>query len=220
MKKKLISLAMLVTVFAMQVVGVSAASKTTDMAVAGDSKAYYEAQEMPESMLEQVAAQNQEYADLIKEINAGTKTLADLAKVAPELAGQLDGMTLITSIEDVIPVNGGNPQADGHHVTLSVPTLTKGMSDVKVLHYSLERKTWELITPSNVDVTNKQLDVVFKDLSPVGIVAKVDVSQAVTNTSGTSPKTGVEVNNTWAGFGVTAVVLLSVAVVVLRRKRA
>ena len=66
MKKKLISLAMLVTVFAMQVVSVSAASKTTDMAVAGDSKAYYEAQEMPESMLEQVAAQNQEYADLKK----------------------------------------------------------------------------------------------------------------------------------------------------------
>lgn len=220
MKKKLISLAMLVTVFAMQVVGVSAASKTTDMAVAGDSKAYYEAQEMPESMLEQVAAQNQEYADLIRQINAGTKTLADLAKAAPELAGQLDGMTLITSIEDVIPINGGNPQADGHHVTMSVPTLAKGMSDVKVLHYSLERKTWELITPSNVDFTNKQLDVVFKDLSPVGIVAKVDASQAVTNKSGTSPKTGVEANNTWAGFGVTAVVLLSAAVVVVRRKRA
>lgn len=64
MKKKLISLAMLVTVFAMQVVGVSAASKTTGMAVAGESKAYYKAQEMPESMLEQVAAQKQEYADL------------------------------------------------------------------------------------------------------------------------------------------------------------
>lgn len=220
MKKKLISLAMLVTVFAMQVVGVSAASKTTDMAVAGDSKAYYEAQEMPESMLEQVAAQNQEYADLIRQINAGTKTLADLAKAAPELAGQLDGMTLITSIEDVIPINGGNPQADGHHVTLSVPTLTKGMSDVKVLHYSLERKTWELITPSNVDVTNKQLDVVFKDLSPVGIVAKVDASQAVTNTSGTSPKTGVESTNTVPFAGAAVVLLGAAAVVVFRKKNA
>lgn len=220
MKKKLISLAMLVTVFAMQVVGVSAASKTTDMAVAGDSKAYYEAQKMPESMLEQVAAQNQEYADLIRQINAGTKTLADLAKAAPELAGQLDGMTLITSIEDVIPINGGNPQADGHHVTLSVPTLTKGMSDVKVLHYSLERKTWELITPSNVDVTNKQLDVVFKDLSPVGVVAKVDASQAVTNTTGTSPKTGVDSTNTVPFAGAAVVLLGAAAVVAFRKKNA
>ena len=211
---------MLVTVFTMQVVGVSAASKTTDMAVAGDSKAYYEAQEMPESMLEQVAAQNQEYADLIRQINAGTKTLADLAKAAPELAGQLDGMTLITSIEDVIPINGGNPQADGHHVTLSVPTLTKGMSDVKVLHYSLERKTWELITPSNVDVTNKQLDVVFKDLSPVGVVAKVDASQAVTNTTGTSPKTGVDSTNTVPFAGAAVVLLGAAAVVAFRKKNA
>ena len=220
MKKKLISLAMLVTVFAMQVVGVSAASKTTGMAVAGESKAYYKAQEMPESMLEQVAAQKQEYADLIKQINAGTKTLSDLAKAVPELAGQLDGMTLITSIEDVIPVNGGNPQADGHHVTLSVPTLTKGMTDVKVLHYSLERKTWELITPSNVDFTNKQLDVVFKDLSPVGVVAKVDASQAVTNTAGTSPKTGVDSTNTVPFAGAAVVLLGAAAVVAFRKKNA
>ena len=220
MKKKLISLAMLVTVFAMQVVGVSAASKTTGMAVAGESKAYYKAQEMPESMLEQVAAQKQEYADLIKQINAGTKTLSDLAKAVPELAGQLDGMTLITSIEDVIPVNGGNPQADGHHVTLSVPTLTKGMTDVKVLHYSLERKTWELITPSNVDFTNKQLDVVFKDLSPVGVVAKVDASQAVTNTAGTSPKTGVDSTNTVPFAGAAVVLLGAAAVVELKKKNA
>lgn len=220
MKKKLISLAMLVTVFAMQVVGVSAASKTTGMAVAGESKAYYKAQEMPESMLEQVAAQKQEYADLIKQINAGTKTLSDLAKAVPELAGQLDGMTLITSIEDVIPVNGGNPQADVHHVTLSVPTLTKGMTDVKVLHYSLERKTWELITPSNVDFTNKQLDVVFKDLSPVGVVAKVDASQAVINTAGTSPKTGVDSTNTVPFAGAAVVLLGAAAVVAFRKKNA
>ena len=190
------------------------------MAVAGESKAYYKAQEMPESMLEQVAAQKQEYADLIKQINAGTKTLSDLAKAVPELAGQLDGMTLITSIEDVIPVNGGNPQADGHHVTLSVPTLTKGMTDVKVLHYSLERKTWELITPSNVDFTNKQLDVVFKDLSPVGVVAKVDASQAVINTAGTSPKTGVDSTNTVPFAGAAVVLLGAAAVVAFRKKNA
>lgn len=220
MKKKLISLVMLIALFAMQVVGVSAASKTTGMAVTGDSEAYYKAQEMPESMLEQVAAQNPEYADLIRQINAGTKTLADLAKAAPELAGLLDGMTLITSIEDVIPINGGNPQADGHHVTLSVPTLTKGMSDVKVLHYSLERKTWELITPSNVDFSNKQLDVVFKDLSPVGVVAKVDASQAVTNTSGTSPKTGVASANTVPFAGAAVVLLGAAAVVAFRKKNA
>ena len=47
MKKKLISLAMLVTVFAMQVVGVSAASKTTGMAaVRSSSRGKYDVEVM------------------------------------------------------------------------------------------------------------------------------------------------------------------------------
>ena len=42
MKKKLIGMVMLVTLAAMQVMGVSAAgSKTTGMAVTGDSKTFY-----------------------------------------------------------------------------------------------------------------------------------------------------------------------------------
>ena len=220
MKKKLISLAMLVTVFAMQVVGVSAASKTTGMAVAGESKAYYKAQEMPESMLEQVAAQKQEYADLIKQINAGTKTLSDLAKAVPELAGQLDGMTLITSIEDVIPVNVSKTADGKYQVTLSVPALTKGMTDVKVLHFSTERKVWEAITPSNVDLDNKEITFELQDLSPIAIIAKVDASQAVTNTTGTSPKTGVDSTNTVPFAGAAVVLLGAAAVVAFRKKNA
>ena len=47
MKKKLIGLAMLVTLAAMQVMGVSAAgSKTTGMAVTGDSKGSYAFEDM------------------------------------------------------------------------------------------------------------------------------------------------------------------------------
>ena len=42
MKKKLISLAMLVTVFAMQFVSVSAASKTLGMAAAGAAQGKYD----------------------------------------------------------------------------------------------------------------------------------------------------------------------------------
>ena len=47
MKKKLIGMAMLVTLAAMQVMGVSAAgSKTTGMAVTGDSKESYAVEDM------------------------------------------------------------------------------------------------------------------------------------------------------------------------------
>ena len=65
MKKKLISLAMLVTVFAMQVVGVSAASKTATMAVVGNSKGYYEVDGMDQEELDTVAAADKTTADLV-----------------------------------------------------------------------------------------------------------------------------------------------------------
>jgi len=221
MKKKLISLAMLVTVFAMQVVGVSAASKTATMAVVGNSKGYYEVDAMDQEELDTVAAADKTTADLIKDINAGTKTLEDLAKAESSIASEIEGKSLVTAFMDLRKIGDVSKTADGkYQVTLSVPALTKGMTDVKVLHFSTERKVWEVITPSNVDLDNKEITFELQDLSPIAIIAKVDASQAVTNTTGTSPKTGVEANNTWAGFGVTAVVLLSAAVVVVRRKRA
>lgn len=219
MKKKLISLAMLVTVFAMQVVGVSAASKTTTMATTGASQGKYDVEAMSQSELAEV--KDQATADLIKDINAGTKTLDDLAKAESSIAADLAGESLITAFMDVTPINGGIKLADGRYqVTLSVPALAKGMTDVKVLHYSTERNVWEVITPSNVDLDNKELTFEVQDLSPVAIIAKVNASQAVTNTTGTSPKTGVASTNTVPFVGAAVVLLGAAAVVAFRKKNA
>ena len=89
MKKKLISLAMLVTVFAMQVVGVSAASKTTTMAATGAAQGKYDVEAMSQSEIADVAKVNQTAADLIKDVNAGTKTLDDIAKAESSIASDL-----------------------------------------------------------------------------------------------------------------------------------
>ena len=217
MKKKLISLAMLVTVFAMQVVGVSAASKTTTMAATGAAQGKYDVEAMSQSEIADVAKVNQSAADLIKGVNAGTKD--DIAKAESSIASDLAGESLVTAFMDVTPTNGGVQLADGRYqVTLSVPALTKGMTDVKVLHFSTARNVWEVITPSNVDLNNKELTFEVQDLSPIAIIAKVDASQAVTNTAGTSPKTGVDSTNT-VPFAGAAVVLLGAATVVAFRKK-
>lgn len=219
MKKKLISLAMLVTVFAMQVVGVSAASKTATMAVVGNSKGYYEVDAMDQEELDTVAAADKTTADLIKDINAGTKTLEDLAKAESSIASEIEGKSLVTAFMDLRKIGDVSKTADGkYQVTLSVPALTKGMTDVKVLHFSTERKVCEVITPSNVDLDNKEITFELQDLSPIAIIAKVDASQAVTNTTGTSPKTGVDSTNT-VPFAGAAVVLLGAAAVVAFRKK-
>ena len=221
MKKKLISLAMLVTVFAMQVVGVSAASKTTTMAVVGNSKGYYEVDAMDQEELAEVAKADQTTADLIKDINAGTKTLEDLAKAESSIASEIEGKSLVTAFMDLRKIGDVSKTADGkYQVTLSVPALTKGMTDVKVLHFSTERNVWEVITPSNVDLNNKELTFEVQDLSPIAIIAKVDASQAVTNTTGTSPKTGVDSTNTVPFAGAAVVLLGAAAVVAFRKKNA
>lgn len=221
MKKKLIGLAMLVTVFAMQVVGVSAASKTATMAVTGSSKGYYEVDAMDQEELAEVAKADKATAELIKDINAGTKTLKDLAKAESSIASELEGKSLVTAFMDLRKIGDVSKTADGkYQVTLSVPALTKGMTDVKVLHFSTARNVWEVITPSNVDLNNKELTFEVQDLSPIAIIAKVDASQAVTNTTGTSPKTGVDSTNTVPFAGAAVVLLGAAAVVAFRKKNA
>ena len=206
MKKKLIGMAMLVTLAAMQVMGVSAAgSKTTGMAVTGDSYAFED--------MSAATGLSADVADLISQVNAGTKTLDDLGKAAPEIASDLEGKSLITSFEDLVAQNGA-PTTDVKGVKISVPALTSGMSDAAIVHYSTTRSTWEVITPDSVDLENKEVTASFKDLSPVAVIAKVDASKAADNATGTAPKTGVEANNSWA-----AVVLMAAAVLTFKKKR-
>lgn len=214
MKKKLIGLAMLVTLAAMQVMGVSAAgSKTTGMAVTGDSKESYAFEDMSAA-----TGLSADVADLISQVNAGTKTLDDLGKAAPEIASDLEGKSLITSFEDLVAQNGA-PTTDVKGVKVSVPALTSGMSDVAIVHYSTTRSTWEVITPDSVDLENKEVTASFKDLSPVAVIAKVDASKAADNATGTAPKTGVEANNSWMAWGCAAVVLMAAAVLTFKKKR-
>ena len=83
MKKKLISLAMLVTVLAMQVVGVSAASKTATMAVVGNSKGYYEVDAMDQEELEKLELEllemrNRDVKSLMKELKIGGLTIKNV----------------------------------------------------------------------------------------------------------------------------------------------
>lgn len=214
MKKKLIGMAMLVTLAAMQVMGVSAAgSKITGMAVTGDSKESYAFEDMSAA-----TGLSADVADLISQINAGTKTLDDLGKAAPEIASDLEGKSLITSFEDLVAKNGA-PTTDVKGVKISVPALTSGMSDVAIVHYSTTRSTWEVITPDSVDLENKEVTASFKDLSPVAVIAKVDASKAADNATGTAPKTGVEANNSWMAWGCAAAVLMAAAVLTFKKKR-
>ena len=89
MKKKLISLAMLVTVFAMQVVGVSAASKTATMAVVGNSKGYYEVDAMDQVMLKFVGQRGEERIE--QQARPPGHVPGDVERCAADHPGQGEG---------------------------------------------------------------------------------------------------------------------------------
>lgn len=126
-----------------------------------------------------------------------------------------DNMTLLTSIQDLslyesnsnIPVKQNNVT-----ITWEVPNISKNIdaSTVKVLHYSIERSTWEILTPKSVNADNKTVTQVFKDLSPVAVMYSNRVeTQAKTNKS--AVKTGDSTPLyiwTILGLGSVAAILL------------
>lgn len=206
-----------------QAMGVAAAgSRTAKAEPAGESAGKYQVTEASPEKLDYLEASAPEVLDLITQINEGSKDLKAIAEAVPELAEEFTDKSLVTDVFELEPIDGGVKTTDGKYlVTLSVPELTEALTDVTLLHYSTVRSLWEIITPTNVDYTNKQITAEFEDLSPVAIIAKVDESKLTDNSGkGTSPQTGVE--SVWGYFmGAAAILLMAGAGFAIRsRKRA
>lgn len=99
--------------------------------------------------------------------------------------------------------------ADGlYHATLDVPALPANAStaNVRGLHYSVERQTWEVLTPVSVNGTTVEFALI--DCSPIAVY----VTDAAT-----SPATGVASN--WTLFMGAAVVLFAVSAIASKKTR-
>ena len=104
MKKKLIGMAMLVTLAAMQVMGVSAAgSKTTGMAVTGDSKESYVFEDMSAA-----TGLSADVADLISQVNdvaiVHYSTARSTWEVITPDSVDLENKEVTASFKDLSPV--------------------------------------------------------------------------------------------------------------------
>lgn len=219
MKKKIFGTILAAVLVVTQAVTVFAAgSRVAEATLAGDSVGYYEITAITEDDFQDLAETAPDVKSLIDAINAGTESLQAIADQAPDLADILADKELLTPIFDLVPVNGGVTTDDGNYlVTLSVPTLTSDVSDVGLLHYSTERSVWEIITPTDVDYSDKEVTAEFEDLSPVAVIAKVDTSSAADTATGTSPQTGVV--SGWLGWLGAAVILGAVSVATVRKSR-
>lgn len=224
MKKRFLGTLLAAALVVTQAVSVFAAgSKTTQATLSGESAGKYEVTEGTRESFSEV--KEAAVLDAIMAVNEGTSKLEDLAatlkETAPEVAKELEGKTLATKFFDLKAIGDGVKTEDGKYkVTFTVPSLTKSLTEVKVLHYSTARSTWEVIAPEDVNYTTKEITAKFEDLSPVAVIGKNTGSAAVgsaNSTTGTSPKTGVA--SDWALYVSASAVLLGAAVVVLGRNR-
>lgn len=159
---------------------------------------------LTETLLEMIASEDTAELDMTEE-------------QVQELAAELEGKDMVTPFFDLEPINGGIQDEDGKYIfTLSVPSLTEAMTNVKLLHYSTARKLWEVVAPEDVDYGSKQITAKFEDFSPVAVIAEVDET-AADNAEGTSPQTGV--TSGWTMWIVAAAVLAAVGATSFRKAK-
>lgn len=224
MKKRLFGTILAAALMVSQAVtAVAAGSVSGQVALPDEYAGYYEITEAtPESFADVEAAAPEVYEQIMA-VNEGTTDLQTMIEeLAPDLAPEVEGKEMVTPFFDLKPINGGIQLEDGRYrVMLSVPILTQFMRDVRLLHYSVVRGVWEIITPENVDYTNRRIEAIFDDLSPVAVIANVDESAAAEtvtgSASGTSPKTGM--TDGWMVWAGAAVVLAAAGTLIYRRSR-
>lgn len=218
MKKRLFGTFLAAALVLTQAVTVFAAgSRTADVALPGDSASYYEVAEATEEVFTASGVTDDAVLAKIMAVNASTETLQSVAELAPELEADLADKDMLTPFFDLVPVNGGIQENGMYVVTLSVPTLTEGMTDVRLLHYSTERSLWEIVEPTDVDYAAQTITAEFEDLSPVAVIANTDNAAAADTATGTSPQTGM--SSSWMLWLGAAVVLAAAGAVTYRKVR-
>lgn len=218
MKKRLFATILAATLIVAQAATVFAAgSKEGGAGLAGDSVGKYEiTAELTAQNFPELAASAPEVMAKIEAVNNGEETLQSVADLAPELKPELEGKVMLTKFFDLAPIGDGVKTEDGKYlVSLTVSSLTEQMSEVKLLHYSTVRNVWEIVAPTNVDYTNKEITAAFEDLSPVAVIAKVNATSD--SSIGTSPKTGM--TSIWMLWMGAALILASGSVLAYRQVR-
>lgn len=142
--------------------------------------------------------EDKEMADLIKEVNEGTKDMkafteklsavletvtdeeakAALEKTIKEIEEKnldfLTGFMALEAEEDVTVEKNANGKYD---VTIQIPILKDTLKDVNILYYNKELKIWEIIEPAAVDFEKQTVEFEVEDFSLFAVLANIEEAE-------------------------------------------
>ena len=142
--------------------------------------------------------EDKEMADLIKEVNEGTKDMkafteklsavletvtdeeakAALEKTIKEIEEKnldfLTGFMALEAEEGVTVEKNANGKYD---VTIQIPILKDTLKDVNILYYNKELKIWEIIEPAAVVFEKQTIEFEVEDFSLLAVLANVEEAE-------------------------------------------
>lgn len=142
--------------------------------------------------------EDKEMADLIKEVNEGTKDMkafteklsavletvtdeeakAALEKTIKEIEEKnldfLTGFMALEAEEGVTVEKNANGKYD---VTIQIPILKDTLKDVNILYYNKELKIWEIIEPVAVDFEKQTVEFEVEDFSLFAVLANIEEAE-------------------------------------------
>lgn len=142
--------------------------------------------------------EDKEMADLIKEVNEGTKDMkafteklsavletvtdeeakAALEKTIKEIEEKnldfLTGFMALEAEEGVTVEKNANGKYD---VTIQIPILKDTLKDVNILYYNKELKIWEIIEPTAVNFEKQTIEFEVEDFSLLAVLANVEEAE-------------------------------------------
>lgn len=142
--------------------------------------------------------EDKEMADLIKEVNEGTKDMkafteklsavletvtdeeakAALEKTIKEIEEKnLDFLTVFMALEAEEGVTVEKNANGKYDVTIQIPILKDTLKDVNILYYNKELKIWEIIEPAAVDFEKQTVEFEVEDFSLFAVLANIEEAE-------------------------------------------
>lgn len=168
---------------------------------------------------------NETVLEEVNRLNAGENLLSTITgETIADNGLDLNEFSLLTKVEDLVSYwisDRSDVGATNVQATWEVPNLSSDLGEVYVLHYSIIRGLWEILTSDNIDYNARTITATFQDLSPVAVIYRKTKSDTPTyeESPDSTVNTGDKTKSMVVYAGIAVVALMAGGYVVYRMRK-